>query len=140
MLSLHVDTETAWRGGPNQTMLAVTGLRAEGHRAVLAADPSGELFRRMREGTDLVPLAARAEIDMSAAWNLSRILMQTKPDLVHAHEPRATAVMTLALSIAAPRPRPPFVVTRRGAARLPHTSFGRWTVSEVDGFIADSGV
>lgn len=140
MLSLHVDTETTWRGGPHQAMYTVTGLRARGHRAVLAADPAGELFKRMREGVDLVPLDSRTEIDMTSAWNLSRILKQVKPDLVHAHEPRGAAITTLALSIAAPRPRPPFVVSHRTEARLPHTSFGRWTVSEVDCFIANSQV
>ena len=61
MLSLHVDTETSWRGGPNQVLLTVTGLRAAGHRAVIVADPAGELFRRMREGVDLVPLAPRRD-------------------------------------------------------------------------------
>jgi glycosyltransferase involved in cell wall biosynthesis len=121
-------------------MYTVTGLRAAGHRAVLAADPDGELFRRMREGVDLVPLAARADIDLSAAWNLSRILKQVRPDIVHAHEPRAVAVVTLALSIAAPRPRPPFVVSHRTEERLPRTSFGRWTISEIDCFIANSHV
>jgi glycosyltransferase involved in cell wall biosynthesis len=140
MLSLHVDTETAWRGGPHQVLLTVTGLRAAGHRAMLAADPSGELFRRMREGMDLIPLTARADVDMSAAWDLSRILKRVKPDVLHAHEPRAMSIATLALSIAAPRPRPSFVVSHRIDTRLPHTSFGRWTMSEVDGFIANTQV
>ncbi len=138
MLSLHIDTETSWRGGPNQVLYTVTGLRASGHRAVVVADPDSELFRRMREGVDLVPLAARAGIDMSAAWGLSRVIKQVKPDLVHAHEPRAVALATLAMSIAAPRPRPPFVVSHRTDTRLPHTSFGRWTASEIDCFIANS--
>src|SRR5262245_45143438 len=138
MLSLHVDTETSWRGGPNQVLYTVTGLRESGHRAVLVAPPRSELFRRLREGVDLVPLEARTDIDMSAAWDLSLILKQIKPDLVHAHEPRAVAIATLALSIAAPRPRPPFVVSHRTEARLPHTSFGRWTISETDCFIANS--
>jgi glycosyltransferase involved in cell wall biosynthesis len=107
---------------------------------VLVAHPDGELYRRMQEGVDLVPLAPRADIDMSAAWSLSRVLKQFRPDLVHAHEPRANALLTLALSIAAPRPRPPFVVSHRTDAHLPHTSFGRWTTAEVDGFIANSQV
>lgn len=138
MLSLHVDTETTWRGGPNQVLYTVTGLREAGHRAVLVTDPGSELFRRMREGVDLIPLASKTGIDMSAAWGLSRILKQVRPDLVHAHEPGAVAIVTLALSIAAPRPRPLFVVSHRTEERLPHTSFGRWTISEVDCFIANS--
>ena len=50
----------------------------------------------------------------------------------------AMGLVTLALSIAAPRPRPSFIVSHRTEARLPHSSFGRWAVSEVDCFIANS--
>lgn len=138
MLSLHVDTDAEWRGGPQQVLYTVTGLRSAGHRAVLVANPTGELYRRMSEGVDLIPFSSRAGIDMSAAWTLSRILKQTTPDLVHAHEPRAAALLTLALSIVALRPRPVFVVSHRTDDLLPHTSFGRWTASEVDCYIANS--
>ena len=44
----------------------VLGLRALGQRAALVAHPEGELFRRMSEGHDLVPLAASGEIDLLA--------------------------------------------------------------------------
>ena len=138
MVTLHVDTETIWRGGPQQVLYTVMGLRASGVRAILVAPPDSELFRRMQEGDDLIPLSARADIDMTAAWNLSRIIKQSAPDIVHAHEPRAMGLVTLALSIAAPRPRPSFIVSHRTEARLPHSSFGRWAVSEVDCFIANS--
>lgn len=138
MVTLHVDTETVWRGGPQQVLYTVMGLRALGQRAILVAPPDSELFRRMQEGDDLIPLSARADIDMTAAWDLSRIIKRSAPDIVHAHEPRAMGLVTLALSIAAPRPRPSFIVSHRTEARLPHSSFGRWAISEVDCFIANS--
>ncbi len=136
-LSLHLDTETTWRGGPHQVLLTVTGLRAAGHRAVLVCHPASELFRRMREGVDLVPLAAHSDADVAAAWSLSRVLKQIRPDLIHAHDERATAVAALAVSIVAPRPRPALVSSHRTATRLPHTSFGRFTIAEVDAYIAN---
>ena len=43
MFSLHVDTARTWRGGQNQVLLTVLGLRARGHRAALVAHPGGEL-------------------------------------------------------------------------------------------------
>src|ERR671930_197365 len=46
MFSLHVDTARTWRGGQNQVLLTVDGLRAIGHRAALVAHPDGELRRR----------------------------------------------------------------------------------------------
>ena len=40
MFSIHIDTATTWRGGQNQVLLTVMGLRAAGHRAMLVAHPA----------------------------------------------------------------------------------------------------
>ena len=73
MFSLHLDSARGWRGGQSLVLHTVLGLRALGHRAVLIAHPDGELLRRMSEGHDLIPLAPRSEVDLSAAWRLSRV-------------------------------------------------------------------
>src|SRR3979409_126517 len=99
MFSLHVDTARTWRGGQNQVLLTVNGLRAIGERAALVAHPGGELRRRAAEGLELVPLAQRSEIDLSAGWRLSRVLRQLQPDIVHAHDPHGVAMAALALSM-----------------------------------------
>ena len=72
MFSLHIDTARTWRGGQNQVLLTVLGLRALGHRAMLVAHPDGELRRRAAEGLELLPLAPRTEMDLRRAWRLSR--------------------------------------------------------------------
>ena len=77
MLSLHIDTARTWRGGQNQALLTVLGLRGLGHRTVLVAHPQGELRRRAAEGLDLIGLAPRSELDLAAAWRLARVLKQT---------------------------------------------------------------
>jgi hypothetical protein len=33
LISLHIDTARTWRGGQNQVLLTVNGLRELGHRA-----------------------------------------------------------------------------------------------------------
>ena len=65
MLSLHIDTARTWRGGQNQALLTVLGLRGLGHRTVLVAHPQGELRRRAAEGLDLIGLAPRTELDLA---------------------------------------------------------------------------
>lgn len=137
VFSLHIDTARTWRGGQNQVLYTVTGLRALGHRAALVAHPEGELRRRMAEGLDLVPLAPRNEIDLAAAWRLSRVMRQLRPDIVHAHDPHAVAMAAMALSMAAPSPRPPLVAARRVEFRIAHHSFSRWKYGQVDCFIAN---
>ena len=138
MFSLHVDTAREWRGGQSQVKYTVMGLRALGHRAALAAHPQGELFRRMAEGLDLIPLAPRGEIDLAAAWRLSRVLKRLQPAVLHAHDPHAVAMAATALSIAGLSPRPPLVASRRIEFRIARHSFSRWKYSQVDCFLAIS--
>ncbi|HXH26126.1 MAG TPA: glycosyltransferase family 4 protein [Vicinamibacterales bacterium] len=137
VFSLHIDTARTWRGGQSQVLYTVLGLRALGHRAALVAHPDGELRRRTAEGLDVVPLAPRNEIDLAAAWRLSRVMRQLGPDIVHAHDPHAVAMAAMALSMAAPSPRPPLVAARRVEFRVAHHSFSRWKYGQVDCFIAN---
>ena len=138
MVSLHVDTARTWRGGQNQVLLTVLGLRAIGHRAVLVAHGEGELYRRAQEGPDLVALAPKSEIDLSAAWKLSRIVKQFKPEIVHAHDPHAVSMAGVALSFSAAADCPPLVASRRVDFHLQKHSFSRWKYRQVDLFIAAS--
>jgi L-malate glycosyltransferase len=117
----------------------VLGLREAGHRAALVAHPEGELFKRMSEGLDLIPLAPRHEVDLAAAWRLSRVLKRLTPQVVHAHDPHAVSMAATALSIASPSPKPALVASRRIEFRIGHNSFSRWKYSQVDCFVAISG-
>ena len=87
MFSLHIDTARTWRGGQNQVLTTLMGLRSLGHRTLLVAHTEGQLRQRAAEGLDLVPLAPKTEMDLTAALRLSRLLKQLKPDIVHAHDP-----------------------------------------------------
>src|SRR6476646_7378770 len=114
MFSLHIDTARTWRGGQNQVLLTVNGLRAMGQRAALVAHPDGELRRRAAEGLELIPLASRAELDLAAAWRLWRVIRRLRPDVIHAHDAHAVALASLALSIQAGTRRgsgPPLIVS-----------------------------
>ena len=144
MFSLHIDTARTWRGGQNQVLLTVNGLREIGQRAALVAHPDGELRRRADEGLDLIPIAPRTELDLSAAWRLSRVIKQLKPDILHAHDPHGVAMASLALSLgtssakAGARVEPALVAARRVDFHLSKNSLSRWKHRQVDCFIAAS--
>src|SRR5438876_162768 len=144
MFSLHIDTARTWRGGQNQVLLTVNGLRALGHRAALVAHPDGELRRRAAEGLELIPIAPRTEMDLSAAWRLSRVVKRLAPDMIHAHDPHGVAMAALALSLGAPARQgtgaksPGLVASRRVDFHLKQNSFSRWKYRQVDCFVAAS--
>ncbi len=143
MFSLHIDTARTWRGGQNQVLLTVLGLRALGHRAMLVAHAAGELRQRAREGLELVPLAPKTELDLSAAWRLSRLIKQLRPDLVHAHDPHGIAMAALALSMSRGGSRtapanPPLVAARRVDFHMKGNALSRWKYRQVDCFICAS--
>jgi glycosyltransferase involved in cell wall biosynthesis len=142
MFSLHVDTARTWRGGQNQVLLTVNGLRAIGERAALVAHPDGELRRRAAEGLELIPIAPRTEMDLTAAWRFARVLKRLSPDVIHAHDPHGVAMASLALSLAAGSGTqgrtPPLVASRRVDFHLKGNSFSRWKYRQVDCFVAAS--
>src|SRR5712691_11690047 len=142
MFSLHVDTARTWRGGQNQVLLTVNGLRSIGQRAALVAHPDGELRRRVEEGLDLIPIAPRTEMDLSAGWRLARALRRLEPDVIHAHDPHGVALASLALSLGAASAKghraPALVASRRVDFHLKGNSFSRWKYRQVDCFIAAS--
>jgi glycosyltransferase involved in cell wall biosynthesis len=144
MFSLHIDTARTWRGGQNQVLLTVNGLRSIGHRAALVAHPDGELRRRAAEGLDLIPIAPRTELDLSAAWRLSRVIRRLAPDIIHAHDAHGVAMAALALSMGVASARragvrePALVAARRVDFHLRGNSLSRWKQRQVDCFIAAS--
>jgi glycosyltransferase involved in cell wall biosynthesis len=141
MFSLHVDTARTWRGGQNQVLLTVNGLRSIGERAALVAHPDGELRRRAAEGLELIPMAPRTEMDLTAAWRFSRVIKRLSPDVIHAHDPHGVALASLALSLGSSTAQghaPRLVASRRVDFHLKGNSFSRWKYRQVDTFIAAS--
>ncbi len=138
MFSLHVDTARSWRGGQNQVLLTVLGLRAQGHRTALVAHPDGELRRRAAEGPDLIPIASSGEMGFRAAWQLSRVLKMLRPTVVHAHDAHAVAMVALARSFGRLDPLPRFVVSRRVDFHIRRNAFSRWKYAQVDLFLCAS--
>ena len=85
-----------------------------------------------------MPLAPKTEMDLTAAWRLSRIIKQLKPDIVHAHDPHGVAMAALALSMSTQLAKPPLVAARRVDFHLRGNSLSRWKYRQVDCFICAS--
>lgn len=136
--TIHIDTARTWRGGQNQALLTVKGLRALGHPTMLVAHPDGELRRRAPQDTDLVPLAPRFEVDFHAAWKLARIIRAFNPALLHAHDPHGVALAALALGFRMPWPPPLLVASRRVDFRLAGHTLSRAKYRQVNRFICAS--
>jgi glycosyltransferase involved in cell wall biosynthesis len=105
---------------------------------MLVAHPDGELRRRAAEGLELLPFAPRTEMDLSAAWRLSRAIKVLRPDIVHAHDPHAVAMAALALSMSTQPKRAPLVAARRVDFRLKGNALSRWKYDQVDLFVCAS--
>jgi glycosyltransferase involved in cell wall biosynthesis len=138
VFSLQIDTAPTWRGGEQEVLLTARGLSARGHRVVVVAHPDGELRRRLPTDMEVLTLATRNEVDVPAAWRLSRVIRDLQPDIVHAHEPHGVAAAATALSIASPSRRPALVATRRVELHLKANSFSRWKYRQVDRFLTAS--
>ncbi len=138
MFSLHIDTARTWRGGQNQVLLTVLGMRALGHRAMLVAHGAGELRQRAQEGLELIPLAPKTEMDLGAAWRRSRLIKQLGPDVIHAHDPHGVAMAALALSMSTQLAKPPLVAARRVDFHLRGNALSRWKYRQVDCFVCAS--
>lgn len=106
---------------------------------MLVAHRDGELLRRASEGPDLVPLAPANEVDLTAAWKLSKMIRAWKPQIVHAHDPHAVSMAALALSFASPSPKPKTIASRRVDFHLQSHAFSKWKYRQMDHFIAASG-
>jgi len=106
---LLADLETAWRGGQNQALLILKGLRARGHEAELVAAKGSVLGERARESGVTVHCVSRELFRIPAAWKMRELVASGGFDLVHANEAHAVSAAWLAGA----HKYVPFVISRR---------------------------
>ena len=96
MKALLVDLETQWRGGQNQALLLLKGLRARGHTAELVSVAGSALEERALTSDICVHPADRFLKTAQAALEIRRLVNSAKFDVVHANEPHALTAAWLA--------------------------------------------
>ena len=109
MKVLLVDLETAWRGGQNQALLILKGLRGRGHEAELVAARGSALGERAQENGVRVHFVSRGLFRVSAAWKVRELVRGCRFDLVHANEAHAVSAVWLAGA----HKGIPFLISRR---------------------------
>ncbi|MCB2155939.1 glycosyltransferase [bacterium] len=120
---MHLDTEKGFRGGENQVMLLLDGLRRRGIEQIVVARTGCEFGRRAREAGYSVH-----EVPPGPFWAPQpvRIVRQLIDDedigILHAHTGNAHG---LALRAAGRRPPPHIVVTRRVDFAIKSNPFSR---------------
>ena len=138
MLSiLHVGTSLGFRGGEQQMLFLMLGLRKRGVRLSALLPERGGLAVRLRsEGIDVLPLTARGDLDLTGVFGFRRALRRVEPELIHLHTSRAHAIGRLALP---GRQRPAIIVSRQVAFPAKGGLFGRLKYARgVDRYIAVS--
>jgi len=110
---LLVDLETEWRGGQNQALLLLKGLRERGHEAELVAADGSALGERAGSAAVRVHYVSRGLFRLPAARKVRALLRGGRFDLVHANEAHAVTAAWLALQGRRKPLQLPFVISRR---------------------------
>jgi glycosyltransferase involved in cell wall biosynthesis len=109
---LLVDLETEWRGGQNQALLLLKGLRERGDEAELVAADGSALGQRAGSAGVRVHSVSRGLFRLPAARKVRVLLGDGGFDLVHANEAHAVTAAWLARWPGSASRRP-LVISRR---------------------------
>ena len=94
---LHLSESSGWSGGAAQTLALACRLRDLGHENMIGCPEGGDLWRKAAaSGIRSSHFRPRRDYDLPCAFALARLIERWKPDLVHAHHPKAHAMGLLA--------------------------------------------
>jgi glycosyltransferase involved in cell wall biosynthesis len=137
---LHIDAEFGWRGGQQQAIYLLEGMRRRGWPTALVCQPDSGLWRYCRNRDRRLPchpVRMRGELDIYAAHRIARLCRNTAVRVVHAHAAHAHAVALWAKLFC---PRLKFISTRRVDFSIRHSVFSRlkYTHGSVDRIVCIS--
>jgi L-malate glycosyltransferase len=110
---LLVDLETEWRGGQNQALLLLKGLRQREHEAELVAAEGSAVGERATVAGVRVHFVSRGFFRLPAALRIRELLDSSRFDVVHANEAHAVTAAWLAFWERRKPSRVPLVISRR---------------------------
>lgn len=111
--TLHIATERGWRGGEQQVLQLLLGLRRAGMPAWLVCRRGEPLAARAAAaGLEVVALRVAGEFDLLAAWRVAQLVRRHRIELIHAHTAHALTLGAVARWLQ-PRRRVRLVAARR---------------------------
>jgi glycosyltransferase involved in cell wall biosynthesis len=134
MRVLYVDLEIAWRGGQNQALMMLKGLQARSHDAELVAAKGSALGERAAANGIRVHSVTRGLLWLPAAWQIRKLVLSGRFDLVHANEAHAVSAVWLARV----QKSVPFVISRRVGYPLGKSRLARARYEAAARIIANS--
>jgi glycosyltransferase involved in cell wall biosynthesis len=135
---LLVDLETAWRGGQNQALLLLKGLRDRGHESELVAANRSALGERAAAIGLRVHFVSRGIFRFPAPWKIREVLRSAQIDVVHANEAHAVTAAWLALWRQRRSAQIPFVISRRVGYPLGKSALAQLRYKAASRIIANS--
>jgi glycosyltransferase involved in cell wall biosynthesis len=97
MRILHINTERTWRGGEQQTLYLLEGLRTRSITCHLVCQPGSPMQERADEaGVEVFPVAMRGEADAIAGLRIRRLIRKIGYSIIHAHTSHAHTIAYLA--------------------------------------------
>ena len=97
---LHVNTARTWRGGEQQLVYLVEGLRDRGHNNFVACQPNSILAEKLSSrGVTVITLPMRGEWDIFAAVRLAKIIRRHNIQIIHLHTAHAHTLGSLAAKV-----------------------------------------
>jgi len=94
---LHVNTARSWRGGEQQMVHLLRGMRERGLRAEAVCQRGAPAAQRARAaGAGVHEVRMRAELDLCAAAEIARIARRSGVQILHAHTAHAHSLALLA--------------------------------------------
>ena len=97
MKILHINTEKTWRGGEQQTLNLLKGLKKRNITAYLFCQPGSPMEEKAKKaGIGVFPVAMHGEADLLASYRLRRLIKGFNCDIIHSHTSHAHTLAFLA--------------------------------------------
>ena len=90
MKILHINTEKTWRGGEQQLLYLLCGLKKRNITSHLVCQPASPMEEKARsEKIETFPLTMHGEIDLGAGYKIKKLINIHHYDIIHSHTSHA---------------------------------------------------